>query len=99
VLQSLLSGSVLGDSADDLALLDQAETVTTRALSALAQDRLGELVASLDAGDEQSAADVVSAVASVLPAGVFDQDPRRAPADALLDRGVEQDALFRGTPT
>jgi hypothetical protein len=99
VLQSLLSGSVLGDAAADLALLDEAETVTTRALSALAQDRLGALVASLDAGDDQSAADVLTAVASVLPPGVSDHDPRRAPVDALLDRGVEQDALFRGTPT
>ena len=40
VLQSLLSASVLGDAAAGLALLDEADTVTTRALSALAQDRL-----------------------------------------------------------
>jgi hypothetical protein len=98
VLQSLLSASVLGDAAADLALLDQADTLTTRVLSALAQDRLTELVSSLDAGDDQSAADVVTTVASVLPAGVADGDPRRAPVEPLVDRGAE-DALFRGTPS
>jgi hypothetical protein len=96
VLQSLLSASVLGDAAAGLALLDEADTVTTRALSALAQDRLDAIVAPLDAGDDRSAAAVVIAVAAVLPPGVADGDPRRAPAEALLDEGTDEDVLFRG---
>ena len=98
VLQSLLSASVLGDAGPGLALLDEADTVTTRALSALAQDRLDQLVSSLDAGDSRSAAAAVTAVAAVLPAGVADGDPRRAPVEDLLDEGSDEARLFRGFP-
>ena len=98
VLQSLLSASVLGDAAPGLALLDEADTVTTRALSALAQDRLDQLVSSLDAGDSRSAAAAVTAVAAVLPPGVADGDPRRVPVEDLLDEGSDEARLFRGSP-
>lgn len=97
VLQSLLSTSVLGDAAGGLAMLDEADTVTTRALAALAQDRLAQFVESLDTGDHRSTAAVVTAVAAVLPPGVADRDPRRAPAGALLDEGTDEDLLFRGS--
>ena len=36
------------------------------------------------------------AVAAVLPPGVADGDPRRAPAEALLDEGTDEAVLFRG---
>ena len=99
MLQSLLSASVLGGAAPGLALLDEADTVTTRALSALAQDRLDQLVSSLDADDSRSAAAVaVTTVAAVLPPGVADGDPRRAPVEDLLDEGSDEARLFRGFP-
>ena len=98
VLQSLLSASVLGDAGPGLAPLDEADTVTTRALSALAQDRLDQLVSSLDAGDSRSAAAAVTAVAAVLPPGVADGDPRRVPVEDLLDEGTDEARLFRGFP-
>ncbi len=96
VLQSLLSASVLGDAGVELAMLDEADTVTTRALAALARDRLAQFVESLDTADHRSTAAVVTAVAAVLPPGVADQDPRRAPVDALRDPGTDEDLLFRG---
>ena len=85
---------MLGDAGPGLALLDEADTVTTRALSALAQDRLDQLVSSLDAGDSRSAAAAVTAVAAVLPPGVADGDPRRAPVEDLLDEGSDEARLF-----
>ena len=50
--------------------------VTTRVLAALALDRPDAVVAA--ATGDQAQADAAAAIASVLPAGVADADPRRA---------------------
>ncbi|HWM20179.1 MAG TPA: hypothetical protein VNO51_10870 [Ilumatobacteraceae bacterium] len=98
VLQSLLSASVLGAAADGLVVLESSRTTTTRTLSALALDRVVDLVASVDPDDDRSVADVVAAVSAVLPGGFADADPRRAAIEPLVGRRLEEQALFRGAP-
>ncbi len=98
VLQSLLSASVLGSAADALLVLESARTTTTRTLSALALDRVADVLASVDPDDDRSVAEVVEAVSAVLPGGFADADPRRAAIGPLLGRRLEEQALFRGAP-
>ena len=95
VLQSLLTASVLGSAAEGLALLGSGQTPTTRTLSGLARDRLDDVVASADL---LSSAEVVRAVAAVLPVGFADADPRRAVIARLVGPDAEQQAIFRGIP-
>jgi hypothetical protein len=96
VLQSLLSASVLGAAADGLAMLASGRTVTTRALSALARDRVDDIVASVGPDDEGSVAEIVRAVSAVLPGGFADADPRRAAIEQILVGGGEAQALLSG---
>jgi hypothetical protein len=100
VLQSLVSGSALPGARPGLRLLRSAATTTSRALAALAEDRLGELVTLVADGDADAAAQIVAAAAAVLPPGFADADPRRAAVEPLL-AGVDEEtaALFRGTVT
>ncbi len=98
MLQSLLSASVLGAAADGLAALASSGTVTTRALSALALDRIDEVVASVEPDDDGSVAELVRAVSAVLPSGFADADQRRAALDPVLVGRGEERALFSGAP-
>ena len=97
VLQSLLSASVLGSAANGLAMLASGRTVT-RALSALALDRVDDVVASLDHDDVGSVAEIVRAVSAVLPGGFADADPRRTAIEPMLVGGGQDRALFSGDP-
>ena len=49
-------------------------------------------------GPAGAAAEVVTAVAAVLPPGVADADPRRAAVAHLVGSEPELQAAFRGTP-
>ena len=89
---------MLGAAADGLAALASGGTVTTRALSALALDRVDEVVASVDPDDDGSVAEIVRAVSAVLPSGFADADPRRAAIEPILVGGGEEQALFSGVP-
>jgi hypothetical protein len=98
VLQSLLSASLLGAAADGLAVLASGGTLTTRALSAVALDRLDAIVTTVDPDDYASVAEIARAVSAVLPGGFSDADPRRAAIEQILVGGGEEQALFGGVP-
>ena len=107
VLQSLLAAAAFAEATSGLEALFAASRVATRVLAGLALDRAAEVIASAtssDAGENRGArdghveAEVAAAVASVLPGGVFDADPRRAAVGPLLERGDSVAALLRATP-